>query len=281
MPANITQLIAAGLDRTEFHILDSNGYAAGSGTVTAGAAGSAAIRALGAQNADLALPDSDIVNIPGDDTSQGTFEFDPEGTPVFNLDVGVQNLTHEGYFQGTNVESQGDISLGVLQPKDRATIDAFLILTSKSKSKASGSDGSTNWTGAIIPKATLRPMGRVAYEGRAGGAFRYRVATSAADKMPWGKTLNEADNGTEAAPIVEWSAPGRISVHRFTQTSGLTAFGPLAYTPAGATNTSIRVFVNGVIQLAGWTASTATKIITFSPAPADNAVIVVVYTYTI
>lgn len=281
MPANITQLIAAGLDRVEFHLLDQNGYAAGNGTVVAGAAGAAALRALGAQSGDLALPDSDIVNIPGDDGSQGTFEFDPEGTPTFNLDVGVQNLVHQGYFQGTNVETQGDISLGVLQPKDRATIDAFLILTSKSKSKASGSDGSSNWTGAIIPKATLRPMGRVAYEGRAGAAFRYRVVTAAADKTPWGKTLTEADNGTEAAPIIEWSAPGRISVHRFTQTSGLTVFGPLAYTPAGATNASMRVFVNGVIQLAGWSASTVTRQITFTPAPPDAAVIVVVYTYTV
>jgi len=280
MTTNVKQ-IAAGADRAEFHLLDTNGYANGNGSVTAGAAGQGAIRILGIQTADPAIQEGDVVDIPGDDGSQGVFEFDPTSTPSFIMTYAVQDLDQDGLWQGTNVESQGDMRFGVLQPKDRADVDAMINIVSKAKSKESGAEGQSKYHGYLLPRCTVRPLGRVAFEGRTGGAFRARVTVQSTDTMPWGKTLNNTDNGTESAPVIPWTATNRITVQRFTQSTGVTAFGPLAQTPAGATVAKIRVFVNKTIQLAGWTADVTTRVITFTPAPADGAVIVVVYEYTL
>jgi hypothetical protein len=279
MTVNVTELIAAGFDRLEYMMLDSSGIAAGpSGSITAGATGSPMGRMLGVKTSDIVIPEPDIVNITGDDGPLGSFIFQPTATPGFNIDVGAADLQDEAYFQGTLVANEGDISLGVLQPKDQSFPDFCLIGVSRAKSKMSGSDGVAGFSGIIIPKCQLVPLGRVSYTEREGAVYRYRVSVTMSDAFPWGKTLTDAVNGTTGGAIMPWTAENRITMHRWTQTSGLTAFN-VTNSPASTAVAKMRAFVNNVITT-GITVTVASKLVTFSVAPADAAKIVALYEYS-
>jgi hypothetical protein len=279
MTANVTELIAAGFDRLEYHMLDTNGIAAGpSGSITAGATGSGAGRMRGVKTSDIVIPEPDIVNITGDDGPLGSFIFQPTATPGFNIDVGAADLQDEAYFQGTLVENSGDLSFGVLQPKDQAFPDFCLIGVSRAKSKMSGSDGVSGYSGIIIPKCQIVPLGRVSYTEREGGVFRYRVSVTMSDAYPWGQTLKDSINGTTGGAIMPWTAENRITIHAWTGNSVVSTFNTQE-TPASSSANKMRFFVNNVINSGGLTITTATKSVAVVPTPGAVRV-VAVYEYS-
>jgi hypothetical protein len=281
MTANVSEYIAAGFERLEYHQLDSAGIAAGaSGSISTGATGAPAARILGVKTSDIVIPEPDIVPITGDDGPLGQFIFPSTTTPGFNIDIGAQDLQDEAYFQQTLIETQGDMSFGILQPKDQGFPDFALIAVSRAKSKMSGSDGVANYMGIIIPKCQIVPLGRVSWTEREGATYRYRVSTTISDAYPWGKTLTDAVNGTTGGSIMPWSAENRITMHRWSGDGATTAF-TLGQTPASSAVAKMRVFVNNTITTGGITISTAAKTLTFSVAPANGAKIVAVYEYTI
>lgn len=279
MTVNVTELIAAGFDTLEYHMLDTNGIAAGpSGSITAGATGSGAGRLRGVKTSDINIPEPDITNITGDDSALGSFIWPPTSLPGFNIDVAVADLQDEGYFQGTTPENTGDITLGVWQPRDQEFPDFCLIGVSRAKSKMSGSDGVSGFSGIIIPKCTIVPLGRVAFTEREGAVFRYRVAVNMSDAYPWGQTLKTATQGTTAGAVFPWTAENRITIHAWTGNSVVSSFNTQE-TPASSSVNKMRVFVNNVINSGGVTVTTATKTVALVPTPGAVRVIAV-YEYT-
>lgn len=279
MTVNTKLMIAAGFARVDFHVLDSAGIAAGpTGSITSGAAGSAAGRILGAQSAETGVAEALTVNISGDDGNLGAFVFGPAEINAFNLDVGAHNLTNDATFQSTSVEDQGDISIGVLDPGLPTYVDVSLLLVSRAKAKQSGSDGVANYTGLIIPKCNIVPQGRITFQGREGGGFRYRVQPTRTDTLPYGKTLTDSTNGTQNGVYFPWSAENPITIHRWTGTGAVTDF-TLGETPASTAVSKMRVFINTTLTTAV-SVVVATKTLTISPAPANGAKIVAMYEYT-
>jgi hypothetical protein len=279
MTANVTELIAAGFDTLEYHMLDANGIAAGpSGSITAGATGSAAGRMRGVKTSDINIPEPDITNITGDDSAQGNFIWSPTTLPGFNIDVAVADLQDEGYFQGTTAENSGDLTFGVWQPKDQDFPDFCLIGVSRAKSKMSGSDGVSGYSGIIIPKCNIVPLGRVSFTEREGAVFRYRVAVNMSDGYPWGQTLKTATQGTTGGAVFPWTAENRITIHAWTGNSVVSSFNTQE-TPASSSVNKMRVFVDKVINSGGVTVTTATKTVALVPTPGAVRV-VAVYEYT-
>ena len=261
------------------------GYAAGiTGTLPVDGTFAPAHRLIGVQTAPISIGEPDEVTIPGDDGNLGSFIFAPANIPAFIIETGADDLNVEAIMQGTLVHDEGGIAIGVLDPEDPVYADIALIGVSRARSKVTASEGVSNYSGVLIPKCNVVPMGRAEYTTREGGKFRWKVMPTRSDAFPWGRTLTNAVNGTESAVIYPWSAENRVTCEGTQQDAGgvTTIFGPLRNTPAGTTNTDVRVFVNGVIWLAGWTISTVTRLLTFAPAaPAADAIIQVFYEYVI
>lgn len=279
MTANVTELIAAGFDRLEYHMLDANGIAAGaSGSLSAGATGAPAGRMRGVKTSDINIPEPDITNITGDDSPLGNFIWSPTTLPGFNIDVAVADLQDEGYFQGTIPENSGDMTFGVWQPKEQEFPDFCLIGVSRAKSKMSGTDGVSGFSGIVIPKCNVVPLGRVSFTEREGAVFRYRVAVNMSDAYPWGQTLKTAVQGTQGGAVFPWTAENRITMHAWTGTGAVTTFNTQE-TPASSSANKMRIFVDSVINSGGLTITPASKSVLISPTPGSVRV-VGVYEYT-
>lgn len=280
MAVNVNQVIAAGFEILEYHVLDTSGYAAGTGSVAAGAI-AAASRIKAVKTMDIQIVEPENVNITGDDNFQGQFIFAPAQGPSFNIEVAINNLTNDGIFQGTSVESLGDINLGVEQPTNPVYPDIALLAVSRAKSKVSGSDGVSGYTGVIIPKCQIVPLGRGGFNERGEATYRYRVIASTSDADPWGKTYRDSVQGTTGAVIRPWTAENRVTIERATGDGATTTF-TLSQTPASSSVTlKVLVFKDGLQMTSGVTVNTSTKVVTFSVAPASNSKIVFFYEYTV
>lgn len=284
MTANVRKVIAAGFIHVHYGAIDGDGYLIGNTTTapTAGAAaGSPMGRIDGVKTSDIAIVEPEVVTVTGDDGALGQFVFEPAALPSFTLETGINDLDYMALAQGTSVQNINDISIGVLQPRSPVYPDTCLILQRRAKSKAAGSDGVTQWEGVFVPKVQVVPLGSPDFTERSAATFRYRVNTNISDRHPWGVTLTEANNGTEAAPVIPFTSENPLHMHRFTGNNAVLTYGPLQYTPVSGAKTY--VVINGLPQVltTHFSVNTATKMITFVAAPGSNAKIVVLYEYSV
>lgn len=270
------QFIGMGVDLGFYGVVGSDGYLTG-GTLTAPAAGNATgspmLRLKGVVGADPSVPEAEIINIPGDNTSQGGFIVDSDASPSFTIEKSVFDLALDALAQGTLVYADGDIKLGAMQPESSNRPDMCWVLQSPVKRKDTGQSGLKGWMGYIIPLTNASPLGRDRFATRAAASDRIRVAASKAGMLFDGLTLDDTNLGTTAAPITPFTADYPVMFQRWTGNNVATAF-TMAFTPASAAAVQIRV--NGVKQIitTHYTIDVNTKTITFVTAPANNAVIV-------
>lgn|SRR5574342_22201 len=278
--SSITSVIAAGFEQLDFHVLDSNAFAAGAtGSVTAGAAGSPGGRIVGAKTMNITLPDGTVVAITGDDNQLGEFGFPSPDPRAFTIEYAVHDFNDDAVFQGTSVHNIGNSTFGIQDPTNPGYVDAMLLARSRSQNVDSAN--AKGFTGLIVPKCQLQPLGRAGFNERGEATFRMRVTTSPSTQYPWGMTFTDAVNGDTSGRFIPWTTVNPPAVHRFTQdgTGTTQAFGPLQYTPASTSTDDMLVFVNRY-RTTAFTVNTATKMITFNAPPAADAVIVVWYEYT-
>lgn len=275
--ATTNQVIPAGLNYCFYGFIDANGDIIGTETssVTKGAVGSPMGRLQGAKTAPLSVNEPDLVNATGDDTALAQFVFDSNELPNGVLEFAVTALDVEAIMQGTSTTDYGEIRLGVRQPKDVTRPNICLILQARAKSADSGTKGLSRWYGVMVPVCNITPMGGD-FSERTPLNSRYAITAQNADTLPWGATLVTAVHGTEQAPLLPFIADNPVSIHSFVGNNVVTGF-VLGLTPVSEAKTE--VFVDGLVQNSGWALTVATKTITFTPAPADDAVITVFYEY--
>lgn len=271
-------VISAGFKYCFYGTLDSSGYLVG-GTDTAPVAGnqtgSPMLRLEGASTAPVALADAEVITVIGDDEPLVTFQFSPATLPAGVMEMVVRNRTFEALIQGTQVQTLGDLDISVLQPTDQAFTDMVLILSRRAKSWTPSSRGVKKWENLLVMRPTITPLFSE-FQTRANTPYRYGIATSQGDRLPWGVTLIESVNGTTAAPLIVLDGDNPVTMHRFTGNNSATVFN-LAYEPVSGAKT--KVAVNGVLQTltTNYTVDTAAKTVTFLVAPASSAIIVVFY----
>lgn len=278
MPVNTYDFITAGLDRIEGWILDSNGVINGtSATTTKGATGNGYFRLYGAKALPLGVPEPETVPVTGDNAYLGGFVFPSAATRQFMLTAAVSGLKNNEYLGSGKFVNVGNSSLGFLDGKPFSPVDVALITVANAKSQQSGQVGQGLYTGYILAKVQGIPLGQETEQERAAGQFRYMFIVSLTDAFPWGETFNQSTHGYEAASYIAWSSNSRKSMFRFTGDGATQTFGPLPHTPASTDVNDIVVYVGGYRRYTGYTVNTAAKTITFTPAPADTASIVVYY----
>ena len=269
--------ISAGTTQAYFGFIDSLGFLIGE-TTTAPSSGSlqAMLRLLGIQTAAAGLPESEDVNIPGDDETLGTITFAPDETPAFVANFGANDLDFNARVQVTSVETLGGIDLGVLQPNDPGSPNGTVIIQGKAVDKDAGTAGQSMWSGQIFPLVTAAPLGRESFEGRSAGVYRIKITAQKASKKPWGVTIADGDLGTDGASIIEFGADHPLLMDRITgnnSTDSFTLTKPLAATDHLFVWDQTAPLSHG----SGVTGTVGSQTLAFDSAPAAGNKVIVLY----
>jgi hypothetical protein len=153
---------------------------------TAGAStGTTGLRIEGAMTVPLAPPDSELVDVLGDDALQVQFDFGEATLPNGILELSTRNLV-------------------------------ALLLGRRAKSWTPGSRGIERWEMLFVPSVTMRPKGIADWTQRTHGPYRYGVSVSKGDIMPWGETFYQSALGADAAALepIEANKPYYIDIFK-------------------------------------------------------------------
>lgn len=269
---------AAGGNKWMFGgFLDEFGYLVGAtpSAPSAGATGSAMFNLVGVKSASPAVPERETIQITGDDELIGEIPLTSLASRRFTADIATQDLQQEAYMQGTNVQTVGEILLGVLDSVNEAEYDMTFILQSRALKQDTAVKGKKAWNGVIIPLAAGKPLGRRAFEERAAASFGLDITPQQAGYHPWGLTILDANAGTTGARFFPFSSEYPIIMERFTGNGVLSTF-TLSKTPVSAAKTS--VWVRRVLATTS-SVNTSTPSFTVSAVVASGAEIVVVYEF--
>jgi hypothetical protein len=271
------EFIAGGVDLMFGGVVGPDGYLNG-GSADAPAAGntngSAMLRFKGAVSADPTVQESDPVDVPGDNGSQGSFDFGPEGSPRFTIEKSVFSLLRDALVQRTKTFTEGNVKMGVLQPSSYNPEDFCWILQSPVKKKDAGLDGRQAWHGYIIPLSTVTPLGRDQFRTRTVATDRMRVSCNPVTMLFDGLEVDDTNFGTDGAPIIPFDSDYPLLYQRWTGDGAEDTY----ITDVAAVSTAeLIVKVDGVLQVltTDYTYNTSTREIVFAvgSVPAAAAVI--------
>lgn len=234
--------IAAGNRYALYGFMDEFGFLTGSTPTapSAGATGSAMGQLLGIKTAAPTIPDPDAVQVTGEDGLLGEFDFDSIATRRFTADIAVQDLDADAAMQGTNVQTIGEILMGAGDINDAPELDMCFVFQSRAKKQDAGVKGKKAWSGAIIPLATGKPLGRVQYSEREAAAYRLSIAPQLASYNVWGVSILEAAEGTTALRQRPFNSEYPIMIEAFTGNGALATFN-LSKTPISVAKTVVYV----------------------------------------
>jgi hypothetical protein len=277
--ATFTKSIAAGNTYAFMAFINENGFMVGSATTapSAGAAGSPMIRITGIKTASPTVPEPEVVQVTGDDTLLGEFDFDSLTQRSFTIEVAVQDLEAEALLLGTSVETVGQIKLGALDILNPAELNACLIIQSRAKKQDAGVVGQKGWNGVIIPIATVKPLGRDTFAERGPAVFRYFVTPQIAGNNPWGVTILDVNAGTTGLRYRPFTAENPITMHAHTGNGALQSW-TLDYQPISAAKTAL--FGNrNVIAVSAVTTTAPFAVTTVATAPIGGLPLVTIYEF--
>ncbi|MCZ7543210.1 MAG: hypothetical protein M5R40_06575 [Anaerolineae bacterium] len=234
MAINIRQLIAFGIDRIHYGLLDGNNNFAGIAGSLAAGDDSGAGRLLGAAAAPYEAPEMERITIPGDNTIQGVFLVEPEEPSAFVLETGPHDFDFASRAQGTAVEEVGEWDFNQLRPSPRTFAGVMLHLIAEAQSKASGSDGSPGFYNVVLNSCRIAALGPSGAQSGQGRAFRWSVTANPVSKRPYGALLSAISGAAEHEDGFEFYSENRIAWHAFYDegSEGAETF-TLQYTPAG------------------------------------------------
>lgn len=184
------QSIQAGAQETFFMFYDSNGDPSGSSPdPLANGANSPAYKLVGIQEAPSAVPESENVPIPGDDTSLGAISFSSDQPREMILNFGQMDLTLEARLQNTDVDTFGSIQMGYIDLSTLVLATGALIIQGKAVKRSSGVSGQGAYSGIIYPFVQLLALNRESWSGRTAGVIRYKASIQLAFNNAWGTTI--------------------------------------------------------------------------------------------
>lgn len=287
MATNIAQIVEAGFERLDYFVLNSNGYAIGSGLTLANGADSGGGRLLGVNTADVSIPDSRIVNATGDDGVIGQFRFAPAEFPSFTISGSVFDQNLDSLAQGTIRHALGDTTWSGLQPANPDFNQFALLLTSQALSQDSGSVGSAGFMTIMIPKATLQPLGVGGLSNAEVAENRYSVSVTSSDIYPFGLAFSDVNNGSTSFSYLYAQTENRLTFHTFIGDGATNSF-TLDQTAFSDTDgDKCQIWVDGVAQTitTDFTLSTTAGVTTVTwdvgSVPTAGQVCVAMYEYTL
>jgi hypothetical protein len=205
MATTLKAFIGAGVSYVAVWTLNASGFIIGSDATepTAGASdGNTGLRVEAAMTLPLTIPDSDLVDVLGDDALTVQFDFGASTLPGAVVEFAARNLFLEAMAQGTTVYQQGNIDQGVLAPEVEDLANLALLLGRRAKTWTPGQRGVERWEFLFIPSCTMSPKGPADYTQRTHGPYRFQISVSKGNITPWGETFYNAAQGTESAALL-------------------------------------------------------------------------------
>jgi hypothetical protein len=279
MTNNVDQFNSAGLERVYWAVNSSAGYPYGVTGSIANGADAGMGRIIGAQNFNLPLQPPRQVSIPGDDSVQAIYFFQPETLPNGDMVLGNIDLNLWAKSQGIKNYTDGDWDAVVGQPDSPTFSQLTLITNSQAKSAASGSVGNAGWFVKVYPRVQLVPIGDQGQTAAGATNFTHQMIANVTDKLPWGTSFSVANNGTTRGASYMFYSENRVSLHTHVADASDVAF-TLSYTPAAATANKIKVYRNGTLLTitTDWTVSGST--VTLQAAGSAGDVVVCRYEHS-
>lgn len=263
--------ISAGFKYIYWGVRTGDTFLGGSLSALTPGGGRGMTRLLGAQTAPIGVGEPEIITVLGDDQPLVTFEFDAATLPAGVIEMAVRNDVFEAIIQGTEVETGGDMRYSVLQPRDRAPQDMYLLLQRRGKKWGDDGFGTRAWEWAFVPLCTITPLG-AEFQTRQNTPYRYQINLNNSEYKPWGATFTEVLNGTTAAPLLYGFSDNPIHLMHFLGDNAEDEF-TLDY-PAISTAKTV-VYQNGVKLNSGYTA--VDTLLTITSPPATSMVVGVPY----
>lgn len=273
-----TKSLQAGVRDSWLSFLDPNDNIAIGNNITAIAAG--VIRGsypfIGIQQMPTGIPEGDVVPVPGDDTTLGSFIFASDKPREFLMNFGQGDLDLDALLQGTKVETFGGMKIGLADPSNPVYPTVSLIINTRCIIRSGANSGKEGWASYLYPVVQIQPLTRETLQGRTAGVFRYKAVAQQAFNHSWGITLSTLVNGNPASYVFETEQLYPLTQDAFTGNGAVTNW-VLTKTPLDTTRTQavverVSVPINTV------TPSTKTAAIT-TPV-ANNARGVFVYEYS-
>jgi len=278
MATTVDGFIGAGFDYVVIFAKNTNGAIVGSDTtepVAGSSTGTHGLRLEGAMTIPVQIPDSEFVDVLGDDAPTVQFDFGESTLPSGVLELAARNLFMEALAQGTSVYSVGNIDMGVLAPLTYELADLAMLLGKRAKTWKPGSRGVAMVEMLYLPSVTLSPKGNSDWTQRQHAPYRYSISMSKGNILPGGETFYGSAVGTDAAALIPVSGNYHLYVDIF-KGNGVQDTFNLTKT-AVTTDTSIVSEAGVFVAAADYTLS-ATQIV-FDPGsePANGALVQVWY----
>ena len=199
---NISNWIGAGANHAQY-VLSQSGKPKSSDLANDSSRGMTQLKGIETANWQLAA--SSVVSIPGDDGVLGQISFPGTELPSFEMTLSELPVAFINAIQGTStVDVQTTYDFLALDPKDADDVDMFIMLSRKSLSTESGSEGSGYET-VIFPLCTVSFQG-TNYANQSPGAFNFTVTVNRVSQLPWGLDLGSSVTGKEqVSGFMFWS----------------------------------------------------------------------------
>jgi hypothetical protein len=265
MATTLKGFIGAGVSYVVVWTLNSSGFIIGSDSTepTAGSSnGNTGLRVEAAMTLPITIPDSDLVDVLGDDALTVQFDFGASTLPSAVVEFAARNLFLEAMAQGTTVNQQGNIDQGVLAPETEDLANVAMLLGRRAKTWSPGQRGVERWEFLFIPTCTLNPKGPADYTQRAHGPYRYQISVSKGNITPWGETFYNAAQGTDSAALqpIEANKPYWLDIFKG---NGVNLTFNLSKTPE-LTETALVSDANVLVSNANYALSAGPNLITFT-----------------
>lgn len=270
----MAERIGAGFAYVAYGFNDTDGYFLG-GTTTAPTAGdqtgSPLTRLTGGRVMPVSIPEPELVPADGDDQTYVQFQFDPADLPSGILETVQRNDAFEADAQGTAVDVDGNIRIGALDPRDRATQSICFYLMRQARTTA----GAVKRQHLYLDSTVVKPLYNTV-EQRTFNSYQYSLAVSRSARVAW-TTVNDSEHGTTGMSLTPIESDYPLMIQRWTGDAAETVFNLHRQLQTGGSSI---VYVNDVKQSGGGVDYTLTgTTLTFTVAPASAARIVAVWEY--
>ncbi len=266
----------AGVQQSWYGLWDSLGFFIGAST-TAPTAGnvSHARQLYGVKEAAPTIPETETVQITGDDTLLAEIDFNSIQSRRFTASLAAEDLTLINQIQGTVTRTWGETSVTGLDINTLSNYNFAVWFQSRAVGLISPQSGASQWSGLMVHLAQMAWLGRESLTERTAGNYRISITPQSASYEITGMTLQDSYAGACNERFATMGGEYPITATAFTG-NGVLAVIPLGQTPISAAK--MLVTVNRVAATI-LSVDTSAKTVTLSSAPANGARVEIVYEY--
>lgn len=267
---------AAGVQQSWYGLWDSNNNFIGA-SETAPTPGnvSHARRLYGVKEAAPTIPESETVQITGDDDLLAEIQFSSIQSRRFNASLAAEDLTLINHIQGTTTRTWGEASVTGLDIGSLPNRNFAVWFQSRSVALEAPQSGRSQWSGLMVPLAQMSWLGRESLTERTAGNYRVSITPQVASYEVPGFTLQSSYTGACNERLQAIGSEYPITATRFTGNGALATI-PLLMVPISTSKMLVTVNKVAVTVLS---VDTSAKTVTLNAAPANNSVVVVTYEY--